>query len=87
MKKWNQPTKPSTSLLTYNHGTHKVIIGLYQAELGNVYIQGWQDMTYLQFYYNGLDHREWLDGGKTKLQLARAAGKFYKQWLQNESTK
>ena len=79
MKKWNQPKKPISSLFTYNYGPHKVIIGLYQTELGNVYIQGWSDHTYLQFFYNGFDYRECLDGGKTKLQLARAAGKFYGQ--------
>ena len=80
MKKFNQPKKPYANLSTYNKGTRlEVVIGLYQAPLGNVYIQGWQDTTYLQFFYNGFDHRERLDGGKTKLQLARAAGKFYKQ--------
>lgn len=79
MKKWNQPKQPFTSLMTYSFGPHKVITGLYQAPLGNVYIEGWADQTYLQFFYNGFDHKEWLDGGKTKLQLARAAGKFYKQ--------
>jgi len=80
MKKWNQPKKPYASLSTYTTSTgFKAIVGIYQAELGNVYIEGWQGVTILQFFYNGFDHREWLDGGKTKLQLARAAGKFYKQ--------
>jgi hypothetical protein len=82
MKKWKQTTKPYANLSTYNKGTvEEAIIGLYMAPLGNVYIQGWSDCTYMQFYYNGCDHREWLDGKKTKLQLARAAGKFYKQCI------
>lgn len=58
MKKWKQPTKPISSLSTYSYGPHKVIIGLYQAPLGNVYVQGWSDVAYIQFYYNGFDHRE-----------------------------
>jgi hypothetical protein len=82
MSKWKQTKQPYANLSTYNKGTeYEVIIGLYNAPLGNVYIQGWEDCTYFQFYYNGIDHREWLNGGKTKLQLARAAGKFYRECL------
>lgn len=82
MKKWKQPKKPYANLSTYNKGTdQEVIIGLYIAPLGNVYIEQWIDSVFLQFFYNGFDHRGWVDGKKTKLQLARAASKFYRQCI------
>jgi hypothetical protein len=82
MKKFKQTKQPYANLQTYNKGAKdEVIIGLYEAPLGNVFIRSWIDIAYFQFYYNGFDHREWLDGKKTKLQLARAAGKFYRECI------